>query len=154
MPIHEKKECPNRIITSSNIGITNLVKETLPPTPYIKPPFAFPTPKEKHKCISTSARMEKKFKIKFRVHADGTSVRADTLTRPRGRGNLLFLIKNKIPCLRKWSFTVRGRGKNPSAGKILPGGIKMGGQGRPDDENRRMDEMDVRTVSFTQKRLL
>jgi hypothetical protein len=46
MPIHEKKECPNRIIISSNMGIGNLVKETLPPTPY----------KEKHKCISVSAQ--------------------------------------------------------------------------------------------------
>jgi hypothetical protein len=41
MPIHEKKECPNRIIISSNMGIGNLVKETIPPTPYINPPFAF-----------------------------------------------------------------------------------------------------------------
>jgi hypothetical protein len=56
MPIHEQKECPNRIITSSNMGITNLVKETLPPIPYIKPPFTFPAFKEKHKCISASVR--------------------------------------------------------------------------------------------------
>jgi hypothetical protein len=56
MPIHEKKECPNRIIISSNMGIGNLVKETIPPTPYINPPFAFWAPKEKHKYISASAQ--------------------------------------------------------------------------------------------------
>ena len=60
MPIHEKKECPNRINTSLDMGITNLVKETLPPTPLIKPPFAFPTLKEKHKYISMSAQIENK----------------------------------------------------------------------------------------------
>jgi hypothetical protein len=57
MSIHEKKECPNRIITSSNMEITNLVKETLLPTSYINPPFAFPAPNEKHKCISASMWM-------------------------------------------------------------------------------------------------
>jgi hypothetical protein len=29
MPIHEKKECPNPIIISSNIEVGNLVKEML-----------------------------------------------------------------------------------------------------------------------------
>jgi hypothetical protein len=93
MPIHEKKECPNQIITSSNMGITNLVKETLPPTPYIKPPFAFPTPKEKHKCISASARMEKKIKMKNEklcVRTDGTSVRADSAGRVHKDRNFYF----------------------------------------------------------------
>jgi hypothetical protein len=59
MPIHDKKECPNPIIISSNMGIRNLVKETLPSAPYINPPFAFPASKEKRKYISASARMEK-----------------------------------------------------------------------------------------------
>jgi hypothetical protein len=54
-PIHEKKECPNPIIISSNMGIGNLVKETLLSASYINPPFAFPTSKDKHKCISTFA---------------------------------------------------------------------------------------------------
>jgi hypothetical protein len=67
MPIHEKKECPNPIIISSNMGIGNLVKETLPSASYINPPFAFPAPEEKHKCIKASTRpasawMEKKIK--------------------------------------------------------------------------------------------
>jgi hypothetical protein len=53
----KKKECPNPIIIFSNMGIGNLVKQTLPSAPYIKPPFAFSGPKEKHKCISASARM-------------------------------------------------------------------------------------------------
>jgi hypothetical protein len=65
MPIHEKKECPNRIIISSNMGIGNLVKETLLSTSYINPPFAFPAPKEKSKCISASVRTHS------RVRADG-----------------------------------------------------------------------------------
>jgi hypothetical protein len=43
----KKKECPNRIIISSNMEIGNLVKETLLPTSYINLPFAFPAPKEK-----------------------------------------------------------------------------------------------------------
>jgi hypothetical protein len=38
------------------MGIGNLVKETLPFAPYINPPFAFPAPKEKRKCISASAQ--------------------------------------------------------------------------------------------------
>jgi hypothetical protein len=59
MSIHEKKECPNRIIISSNMEIGNLVKEMLPPIPYINPPFAFPAPKEKQKCISVSVWTEK-----------------------------------------------------------------------------------------------
>jgi hypothetical protein len=42
------------------MGIGNLVKETLPTTPYINPPFAFPAPKEKRKCISVSVRTQKK----------------------------------------------------------------------------------------------
>jgi hypothetical protein len=54
----KKKECPNPIIISSNIGIGNLVKETLPSAPYINPPFAFPALKEKHKCISVSAQTQ------------------------------------------------------------------------------------------------
>jgi hypothetical protein len=58
MPIHGKKECPNRSITSSNMWIGNLVKETLLPTSYTNLPFAFPAPKEKHKCISASERTE------------------------------------------------------------------------------------------------
>jgi hypothetical protein len=60
MPIHEKKECPNRIIISSNMGIGNLVKETLLPILYINPPFAFLASKEKQKCKSTSAQRDKK----------------------------------------------------------------------------------------------
>jgi hypothetical protein len=59
MPIHEKTECPNPIIISSNMGIGNLVKETLPSALYINPPFVFPAPKEKHKYISASARTGK-----------------------------------------------------------------------------------------------
>jgi hypothetical protein len=58
MPIHEKKKCRNPIIISSNMGIGNLVKEMLPSAPYINPPFAFPTPKEKHKFISAYVRTE------------------------------------------------------------------------------------------------
>jgi hypothetical protein len=47
MPIHKnKKKCPNPIIISSNMGIGNLVKETLSYAPYITPPFAFPASKE------------------------------------------------------------------------------------------------------------
>jgi hypothetical protein len=34
------------------------------PTSYIKPPFAFPAPKEKHECISASVQTEKNLKIK------------------------------------------------------------------------------------------
>jgi hypothetical protein len=52
----KKKRSPNPIIISSNMGIGNLVKEILPFTPYINPPFAFPAPKEKHKYISVSAQ--------------------------------------------------------------------------------------------------
>jgi hypothetical protein len=33
----KKKECPNPIIISSNMGIRNLVKKTLPSAPYINP---------------------------------------------------------------------------------------------------------------------
>jgi hypothetical protein len=56
MPIYEKKECPNPSIISSNMGIGNLIKETLLPTVYINPPFAFPAPKEKHKYKSVFTR--------------------------------------------------------------------------------------------------
>jgi hypothetical protein len=56
MPIPESKKCPNPIIISSNMGIGNLVKETIQSAPYINPPFAFPAPKEKRKYISASAR--------------------------------------------------------------------------------------------------
>jgi hypothetical protein len=89
----KKKECPNPIIISSNMGIGNLVKETLSTVSYINPPFAFPAPKEKRKCISASAwmrpasaRMQKnikkrKFFLFFifyflifpRVHADAVT---------------------------------------------------------------------------------
>jgi hypothetical protein len=60
----KKKECPNPIIISSNMGVGNLVKEMLPSTPYINLPFAFPATKEKYKYISASMRMENKIKIK------------------------------------------------------------------------------------------
>jgi hypothetical protein len=60
MPIHEKKQCPNPIIISSNMGIGNLVKETASVRTLHQPPFAFPAPKEKRKCISASAQMQKK----------------------------------------------------------------------------------------------
>jgi hypothetical protein len=53
----KKKEFPNPIIISSNMGIENLVKKMLPFASYINPPFAFPAPKEKRKCISTSERI-------------------------------------------------------------------------------------------------
>jgi hypothetical protein len=49
-----KKECPNPIIISSNMGVGNLVKEMLPSASYINPPFTFPAAKEKRKCISVS----------------------------------------------------------------------------------------------------
>jgi hypothetical protein len=52
----KKKECPNPIIISSNIGVGNLVKEMLPSAPYINLPFAFPSTKEKRKCISASVQ--------------------------------------------------------------------------------------------------
>jgi hypothetical protein len=55
--------------------IGNLVKETIPSAPYINPPFAFPAPKEKHKCISAPASTKKN--KKFLVRADGTNVHAD-----------------------------------------------------------------------------
>jgi hypothetical protein len=58
MPIHEKKECPNPIIISSNMGVGNLIKEMLPFASYINLPFAFPAAKEKRKCISASARTQ------------------------------------------------------------------------------------------------
>jgi hypothetical protein len=54
----KKKECPNPIIISSNIGVENLVKKMLLSAPYINPPFAFPVAKEKRKCISASTRTE------------------------------------------------------------------------------------------------
>jgi hypothetical protein len=109
----KKKECPNPIIISSNMGIGNLVKETLPSAPYINPPFAFPGPKEKRKCISSSARTRPtsvqtgKIKIKlkklkkFHLRADGTNVHEDTLTRPRGQKNKnKNKNKNKFFCIR------------------------------------------------------
>jgi hypothetical protein len=43
----KKKECPNPIIISSNMGIGNLVKETVFVCILYQPPFAFPAPKEK-----------------------------------------------------------------------------------------------------------
>jgi hypothetical protein len=58
----KKKECPNPIIISSNMGIGNLVKEKFPSAPYINPPFTFPAPKENRKCISASAWSGKKTK--------------------------------------------------------------------------------------------
>jgi hypothetical protein len=58
----KKKECPNPIIISSNMGIGNLVKEMLLSASYINPPFAFPAPKKKRKYISASAWTENKIK--------------------------------------------------------------------------------------------
>jgi hypothetical protein len=46
MPIHEKKECQNPIIISSNMGIGNLVKETLLSAPYINPHSHFQVPRK------------------------------------------------------------------------------------------------------------
>jgi hypothetical protein len=85
----KKKEFPNPIIIFSNVGIGKLVKEMLPSTPYINPPFAFPAPKENRKCISTSAWTKKKIKnkIKFHVRVDGISVRADTTSVRADRKN-------------------------------------------------------------------
>jgi hypothetical protein len=87
----KKKECPNPIIISSNMGIRNLVKETAFVRTLHQSPFAFPAPKEKRKCISASARMQpasvqtqKKNNntfyslfFFFLVRADKTSVCAD-----------------------------------------------------------------------------
>jgi hypothetical protein len=67
----KKKECPNPIIISSNMGVGNLAKEMLQSAPYINPQFAFTVAKEKHKCISTSASTHSC------VRADATSVRVD-----------------------------------------------------------------------------
>jgi hypothetical protein len=53
----EKKECPNPINISSNIGIGNLVKETASNRTLYQPPFAVAAPKEKRKYISASMRM-------------------------------------------------------------------------------------------------
>jgi hypothetical protein len=87
----EKKECPNPINTSSNMGIGNLVKETASVRTLNQPPFAFPAPKEKRKCISASMRtrpasvqtQKKKifnifsFPFFFLVRADRANVRTD-----------------------------------------------------------------------------
>jgi hypothetical protein len=54
MPIHEKKECPNPIIISSNMGIGNLVKETFLSAPYINPHSHFQPPR---KNVSASMRL-------------------------------------------------------------------------------------------------
>jgi hypothetical protein len=54
----------------------------------------------------------------------------------------------------RWGLRPHGRSKNLSMGKTASGGVKTGGQGRPDDENEWTDEMDVRTVIFTQNRPL
>jgi hypothetical protein len=71
-----KKECPNPIIISSNMGIGNLVKETLASTPYINPPFTFPAPREKHKCISASASTgPASVRTHSHLHVDATNVR-------------------------------------------------------------------------------
>jgi hypothetical protein len=91
----KKKECPNPIIISSNMGIGNLVKETLPSAPYINPPFAFPAPKEKRKCISASAQTRPaSVRMNFFIFLYLFCVRADAITgprqeapRPHGRGD-------------------------------------------------------------------
>jgi hypothetical protein len=76
----KKKECPNPVVISSNIGVGNLFKEMLPSTPYINLPFAFPAAKEKRKCVRTDAayiptdgkKRKKKRKNYFcHVHTDG-----------------------------------------------------------------------------------
>jgi hypothetical protein len=77
------------------MGIGNLVKEMLPSAPYINPPFAFPTSKEKRNYISASARTQLAFERTgflflflfyfICILVDGTSIHVDALTRPCGQ---------------------------------------------------------------------
>jgi hypothetical protein len=115
----KKKECPNPIIISSNMGIGNLVKETLPSTLYINPPFAFLAPKEKRKCISAVARtrknnnLKKKINFFFRIRVDGTNVRADATS--LSVDGFYFILKLSFP-------DPRWRGPRPH-GPSRPAGV-------------------------------
>jgi hypothetical protein len=110
MPIHEKKRMPKSSHYILKYEDWKFGQGNTSSAPYINPPFSFPAPKEKCKYISafawtgpTSARTysricankQKKFILNkmfflsilifFCVRADGTYVREDALTRPRGQ---------------------------------------------------------------------